>query len=85
MLKIGIHNEPSGGGIGGSETTVAMLAEALSRSCEVEIVHHRPTLTLERLAALSGASLSRVRLRYAAPEPYSFGSSHNPLRRYGEA
>jgi glycosyltransferase involved in cell wall biosynthesis len=80
-----MYNEPSQGGIGGSEISVAVLAEALSRTCEVEIVHHRRSLTGEQLAALSGTSLSRVRLRYVAPDPYSFGSSHNPLRRYDAA
>src|SRR6516162_2059908 len=41
QLRIGIHNEPSGGTGGGSECGVAVLAEALGRSYSVDIIHHR--------------------------------------------
>ncbi|HJQ71524.1 MAG TPA: glycosyltransferase [Blastocatellia bacterium] len=81
-MKIGIYNEPSGGGIGGAESTVAILAEALSATDQVEIVHHRNSLRLEDLCEISGARLDRVGLRYVAPTPYSFGLSHIPWRRY---
>lgn len=84
-MKVGIYNEPSGGGIGGAESTVAILAEALSAANQVEIVHHRSALCLEALRDVSGARLDGVGLRYVAPEPYSFGLSHLPWRRYRDA
>ena len=84
-MKVGIYNEPSGGGIGGAESTVAILAEALSAKDQVEIVHHRSALCLEDLIEVSGTRLDAVGLRYVAPEPYSFGLSHLPWRRYSEA
>ncbi len=84
-MKVGIYNEPSGGGIGGAESTVAILAEALSATDQVEIVHHRSALCLEDLREVSGTHLDRVGIRYVAPEPYSFGNSHLPWRRYSDA
>ena len=84
-MKVGIYNEPSGGGIGGAESTVAILAEALSADDRVEIVHHRRALSLEALREVSGARLAGVGLRYVAPEPYDFGLSHLPWRRYRDA
>ncbi|HEX5734496.1 MAG TPA: glycosyltransferase [Blastocatellia bacterium] len=84
-MKVGIYNEPSGGGIGGAESTVAILADALSAADQVEIVHHRSALRLEDLREVSGARLDGVGLRYIAPEPYDFGLSHLPWRRYRDA
>lgn len=84
-MKVGIYNEPSGGGIGGAESTVAILADALSEAHQVEIVHHRSALRLEALREVSGTRLDAVGLRYVEPEPYSFGSSHIPWRRYRDA
>ena len=84
-MKVGIYNEPSGGGIGGAESTSAILAEALSAAHQVEIIHHRGALCLENLREVSGTRLDGVGLRYVAPEPYSFGSSHLPWRRYRDA
>jgi glycosyltransferase involved in cell wall biosynthesis len=68
-MKIGIHNEPSGGTVGGSECCVAVLAEALGGSFAVDIIHHRPTLTRQQLEAFSGTDLGAVRLRYVPPAP----------------
>jgi glycosyltransferase involved in cell wall biosynthesis len=63
-----------------------VLAEALARNNhQIDLVHHKPYLTRERLAEISGTDLKDVRLRLVAVEPYSFGSSHNPLRRYKQA
>jgi glycosyltransferase involved in cell wall biosynthesis len=84
-MKIGIHNEPTSGGVGGCEISVARLAEALSKQHTVEIIHHKPALTREQLAAYSGTDLSAVSLRYAQPEAYEFGSSRYPWRRYKDA
>lgn len=84
-MRVGIYNEPSGGGIGGSEITVAVLAEALSGQHQVEIIHHKAYMTLGRLAEISDADLSNVRMRCVGVEPYSFGSARTVRRRYKEA
>jgi glycosyltransferase involved in cell wall biosynthesis len=85
VLRAGIYNEPSGAALGGTEVSVAILAEALARTHDVEIVHHRDWLTREALAAFSGANLDDVRLRYTAPSRPDFGKSGNPWRRLDEA
>jgi glycosyltransferase involved in cell wall biosynthesis len=84
-VRIGIHNEPLDGGVGGAEISVARLAEALARQHSVEIVHHKRAVTREQLAAYSGANLAAVAIRYVEPEPYVFGTSHLPWSRYKEA
>jgi len=84
-LKVGIYNEPSEGGIGGAETSVAVLAEALAARHQVEIVHHKSEMGRERLAQLSATDLSAVRMRCVAAAPYPFGDALSPLRRYREA
>jgi L-malate glycosyltransferase len=84
-VRVGIYNEPPGGGIGGSETSVAVLAEALANRHEVEIIHHKPYMNRERLAEMSETDLGAVRMRYVAAEPYPFGSAHTPWRRHREA
>ena len=67
-MRIGIHNEPSGAGIGGAEYLVAMIAETLSGRNDVEIIHHRPSVDLGEWSAFSGTLLRGVRLRYLEPE-----------------
>ena len=84
-MRIGIYNEPSRGGVGGSEISVAVLAAALKDRHEVEIIHHKESLTLKLLAEISGTNLETVCMRYVEYVPHSFGNSHNPLERYGEA
>ena len=84
-MRIGIYNEPGQGGIGGSEISVALLAEVLAVDNQVDIVHHKDYLSRETLSEISGTKLNDVGMRYVVPEPYSFGSSHNPWRRYREA
>jgi glycosyltransferase involved in cell wall biosynthesis len=84
-VKIGIYNEPPGGSVGGSEISVAVLAEALKERHEVEIIHHKEFLTLKLLAEISGANLDTVRMRRVEHEPHSFGNSHNPFNRYRQA
>jgi glycosyltransferase involved in cell wall biosynthesis len=84
-MKIGIYSEPSGAGIGGSEHSVVVLAEALGREHEVEIVHHVPSLTNAQLADLFGIDLHPVSLRYVNLEPNPLGSSYTPWKRYHEA
>ena len=82
ILKIGIYNEPAGSGIGGSESMVAVLAEALSREHQVELLHHIPALSADRLAESSGTDLSNVRLRYFEPDYNPTERHRDPRRRY---
>ena len=84
-MRVGIYNQPAEGGIGGSEISVAVLAESLARNHRVDIVHHKPYLNRERLAEFSDTALGGVRMRQVGVEPYSFGVTHNPWRRYAEA
>jgi glycosyltransferase involved in cell wall biosynthesis len=63
---------------------MAVLAEALGRYHDVEIVHHRATLTGQQLEKLFAVRLSAVGLRYVEPELNAFGDSHWPGRRYQE-
>ncbi len=84
-MKVGIYNEPPEGGIGGAEVSAAVLAEALAARHQVEIVHHKPEMSRERLAQLSATDLSAVRMRCVAAVPYPFGDALSPLRRYREA
>lgn len=84
-MKIGIYNEPSRGGIGGSEISVALLAESVARAHDVEIVHHKKSFTAENLFRICGVDLRDVSFRYVEPEDYSFGTSWNPWRRYQDS
>jgi glycosyltransferase involved in cell wall biosynthesis len=85
-MKIGIYNEPSDSGIGGGEYSVAVLAEALGKEHEVEIIHHRRTLTAGQLSELFGVDLTNVRLRYTAYDwPDNRSNGGNPLGQYREA
>ena len=84
-MKVGIYNEPPDGGIGGSEVSVAVLAEALADRHQVEIIHHKPEMSGERLAQISETDLSAVRMRCVAAEPYPFGDARAPWWRYKEA
>jgi len=84
-VKIGIYNEPTRGGIGGSEISVAVLAEALAARNEVEIIHHKAYLTRRNLAEVSGTDLEAVRMRLVGEEQYEFGSVHSPAARFRQA
>jgi L-malate glycosyltransferase len=84
-VKIGIYNEPSDSGIGGGEYSVAVLAEALGKEHEVEIIHHRRALTADQLAELFDVDLTSVHLRYVKYESDRRSNGHNPLGTYREA
>lgn len=84
-MKVGIYNEPAEGAIGGAEISVAVLAEALAGNHQVDIIHHKPSVTREILATISGTNLGNVHMRHVASQPYSFGTGHNPVRRYEKA
>ena len=81
-MRIGIHNEPAGAGIGGTEYLVAMIAETLSELNDVEIIHHRRNVDLGGWSAFSGTSLRDVRLRYVEPEPPQLGDARSRWRLF---
>jgi len=83
MVSIGIYVEPVGTGIGGSETVVAVLAEALAKNHQVDLLHHIPSLSAEHLAESSGTDLKNVTLRYVEWDrnPTQF-SRRNPFQHY---
>ncbi|MDQ3175807.1 MAG: glycosyltransferase family 4 protein [Acidobacteriota bacterium] len=83
MVSIGIYVEPVGTGIGGSETVVAVLAEALAKNHQVDLLHHIPSLSTEHLAESSGTDLKNVTLRYVEWDPNATQfSRRNPFQHY---
>jgi glycosyltransferase involved in cell wall biosynthesis len=69
-LKIAVYIEHGvGNGVGGAEVMMARLAAAWSRDHAVDLVHHRDSLTRERLEAFSNEDCSRVRFRHVPREP----------------
>ncbi len=84
-MKIGLYIEHGvGNGVGGAELMMAYLASQWSREHDVDLVHHRPPLTRERIASFSNEDYSRVTIRCLPrePEPAAFG---NPLARFRAA
>ncbi len=85
-MKVSIYHDPTGGGIGGSQTVAALLAEALAGEHEVDLFHRIPGLTAEELAAGAGADLGGVRLRHVeARGDEKGGGPLNPLKHYAAA
>src|SRR6185503_4335157 len=78
-MKIGIYNEPAGAPIGGTEYSVSVLAEALRHQHQVEIVHHRPSMTGGLLAETFGLDLKDLRTRYV---PYDEPKTLNGRGRW---
>jgi len=84
-MKIGLYIEHGvGNGVGGAELMMAYLASQWSRDHEVDLVHHRPPLTRERIASFSHDNYDRVTFRYVPREPDA-PASGNPLARYRAA
>lgn len=81
-MKIGIYNEPAGAAIGGTEYTAAVLAEALGKQNQVEIVHHRPSLTSSLLAETFALNLNGVRMRHVPYEDPHNLNGHGRWSRY---
>jgi hypothetical protein len=51
-VKIGLYIEHGvGNGVGGAELMMAYLASQWSSEHDVDLVHHRPPLTRERIAS----------------------------------
>ncbi|MEJ7809951.1 MAG: glycosyltransferase [Gemmatimonadaceae bacterium] len=84
--KIGIYLEPSapGAALGGGSYTAAILVATLGRLHHMEIVHHNPSLTLDRLSAFAGADLGDLRLRHIEKAPRPDATHRNLWRRYQE-
>jgi glycosyltransferase involved in cell wall biosynthesis len=84
-VKIGLYIEHGiGNGVGGAELMIAHLASAWSRNHQVDLVHHRPPLTRERLQLFTDDDLSQVTFRYV-PREDETPAFANPLRRYTAA
>jgi glycosyltransferase involved in cell wall biosynthesis len=84
-MKIGIYIEHGvGNGVGGAELMMAQLASHWSHGHEVDLIHHRPPLTRERLASCADDPFDTFDIRVVPrePEPPAFG---NPLKRYAAA
>ena len=84
-MKIGLYIEHGvGNGVGGAELMMAYLASQWSSEHDVDLVHHRPPLTRERIASFSHENYDRVTFRYVPrePDPPAYG---NPMRRYRAA
>src|SRR5579884_3695206 len=76
-MRVGIYKEICSNGLGGGEHVMAVLAEALARRHEVELVHHYEPLTAEMLARFSHTDLGGVRCRYVEPEWNALGQRYN--------
>ena len=84
-MKIGLYIEHGvGNGVGGAELMMAHLASVWSGAHEVDLIHHRPPLTRERLSLFSRDNYDRVTIRVVPREPEPQPSRH-PLRRYQAA
>jgi L-malate glycosyltransferase len=84
-VRIGLYIEHGdGNGVGGAELKIAYLASVWSREHEVDLIHHRPPLTLERLASFSTDDYSGVRVRVVSREREPPPSA-NPIQRYRAA
>lgn len=84
-MRIGLYIEHGeGNGVGGAELMMAMLASVWSGDHEVDLVHHRPPLTRERLALFSSDDCSRVNIRCLPREPQP-SAPWDPVRRYRAA
>lgn len=84
-MKIGLYIEHGvGNGVGGAELMMAQLASEWSSEHQVDLIHHRPPLTRERIEMFSPDDFQRVTFRYV-PREREVESSGNPVRRYRTA
>jgi glycosyltransferase involved in cell wall biosynthesis len=81
-MKIGIHNEPRLGAFGGSEVSVAVLAESLAKNHDVEILHYRPGMTAENLGAFAAVDLTNVRMLLMNRQSGNESVAKTPWGRY---
>ena len=84
-MKIGVYIEHGvGNGVGGAELMMTQLASAWSQDHVVDLVHHRPPLTRERIATFSDDDCSRVTFRYV-PREDEAAPFASPFARFGAA
>src|SRR5947199_8623288 len=84
-MRIGLHlADGTGSGVGGAELMMAYLGSVWALEHDVDLIHHRPALTHDRLAAFSTDDYSRVNMRYVPREP-ARPSSGAPIHRYRAA
>src|SRR5262249_22387971 len=81
-MNVGIYCEPHGGAPGGAEFCVAALAEALRPFHNVEIVQHRPDLTIDELSRMFGTDLDGCTVR---PVPLEWRMYYGPTQPGGRA
>ncbi len=84
-MRISFYSESPDSAPGGAEQFVAALAEALSRSHQVCIVHHKSFEGEQAWAGYSGCDLSRVEFRQVARETDVSHLCRNPWKRYRAA
>lgn len=69
-MKIGVYIEHGvGNGVGGAELAMAHLAAEWARGHDVDLIHHRPPLTRERIESFSQEDYRRVTFRCLPREP----------------
>jgi glycosyltransferase involved in cell wall biosynthesis len=84
-MKIGLYIEHGvGNGVGGAELMMAYLASCWSQAHDVDLVHHRPPLTRERIQAFTTDDLTRVAIRCVPRDPVA-SPFKDPVRRYRSA
>jgi glycosyltransferase involved in cell wall biosynthesis len=85
-VRIGIYVQSIGNTLGGVDCLAAVLADGLARTgYATEIVHHKAALNAGLLQSVYGVELGGVTTRYIPRQPNPFGTSSNPIRRFGEA
>jgi glycosyltransferase involved in cell wall biosynthesis len=79
-----VYHQPAGTAIGGAEVVSAVLAAALRGRHDVELVHHHPTLTAERLAEFAEVGLDGIAVRFVPkPERANWFPADAPAWRLG--
>ena len=84
-MKIGVYIEHGvGNGVGGAELAMAHLAGQWAHVHHVDLIHHRPPLTRERLELFAQEDYGRVAFRCLPREP-EVPSAGAPWHRYRAA
>ena len=84
-MKIGIYKDTYGPVLGGTEYSVAVLAEALKHRHVVEVILTQPWLTQKHFDDLFGTNMDGVRLRYVERKPRPRPRGRTPWRRLRNA